>query len=96
MILYSNLYIYFNLQIFVIYIILIDYYKNELQNQSWVDFWDSKKFSLQKLIEKTETSLNEILAVPKKQDQTAILYCPACNKRWSTPLKRGKSRVLFV
>lgn len=59
-------------------IFLIDYYKNEINNQKWRKFWDLKKSALLELIEKSELSINEILKTPKKQDQTAILYCPAC------------------
>ena len=57
---------------------LIDYFENEIGNQGWLKYWGIKKKLLLGLIDECEISLQEILAPPEKQDQTAIYFCPLC------------------
>ena len=56
----------------------IDYIKSQIKVEDWIKFWDLKKDHLLRLIEITGLSVEDILAVPERQDQTATNYCPYC------------------
>jgi len=58
--------------------VLIDYFGNESDREDWLEFWGLKSKLLRGLLDRCEISLNELLASPEKQDQTAAYYCPFC------------------
>jgi hypothetical protein len=56
----------------------IDHLISQSSENDWIEYWKMKKKALLNLIDSQGVSLGNILAIPKKRDETAILYCPFC------------------
>ena len=56
----------------------IAYAKGEKQNAEVNEFWSLREKALIALLAKTEIRMEQLLASPKRQDPSAVSYCPLC------------------
>ena len=56
----------------------IEYIKDHIDSKDWIEYWDLKKSSINRLIEQRGLSLENIKVMPQKKEDQAISYCPYC------------------
>lgn len=65
-------------------LLLTEQRKGMVDNPDLLDYWGLEEKFITRLIEKSGLTMDSVLAVPRKQDENALCYCPICLAEYIT------------
>ena len=64
-------------------LLLIEQRMDDIERKDWRELWKLKRELAYDLLKARNIDLDELLAAPVRQDQSALLYCPYCLTEYS-------------